>query len=75
MKVNPCAPTLFLTLAVFSGCGPQLRPSPAPQALIQEEPKQQREMAPMLTFRYRPGRGLTISGDLDYYLGERTSRD
>ena len=66
MKVNLSAATLFLTLTVFYGCAPQLRRSPASQALIQEKREQQREKVTMPTFRYRPGRGLTITGDHSY---------
>ncbi len=66
---------VFLTLLLFSSCSTQLQQRERGQAIVEHQREQQQERDPMLTFRYRPGRGLTISGDLDYYLGERTSRD
>ncbi|MGH7771585.1 MAG: hypothetical protein ACREQA_05055 [Candidatus Binatia bacterium] len=52
----------LLALLLLPGCSAQLQSPQASDSVIEQQRKQQGEQAPMPTFMYRPGGGLTISG-------------
>ncbi len=52
---------VILSLLMLLGCGVQIQRQEASQTLIKEEEEKRREPYPTIT--YRPGGGLTITGD------------